>query len=556
MSRCILGWKALLMLYACVITVACASKLDRELTDKKPKGGAVGTAIDTSQMFFRDIQSGKSFSILEYMERNNKDSLLLIFGSQDCVSCGQKAAKLQNHYISKHALYESPGADKFEIIGVNTDRISKRLLKYVGDYPFIRWSDPAGLSMLDHFMPKGKTFSVPLTVLLTRESKLWTLMPDDMTTPLEMMNRVALSLGLSEQYPAVADQADESPPRQGGAEQPLPPPLGVGVDLMWPHKERLLSVKVNTCAREEKSIGELSGESDLIFVQSVIGSCDEYCQENLVSLMQAHGLCANQGLQCRALTLATDSLRRSDCESGMVYQGGSEFFDKFETFFNWDMPLYEEMDPPYRILFEEDLRQTPILMAFNKHGEVVFKSRKTISPAQIASVAAHIDDVVTGFGFEVHDGEEKQSLSRYLRRAKFTIANVFGIECHSCIEEIKHWHENGQLYDFCAARPDECQVLLVETGWYSGSHADRVVELNQQLVDAGITKMKVLLDTQSPDDYLSRIREGYLEAVSPSGGVNQVVLLDREGKLLQAGMLPGENHDFIALLNSYLEIAP
>ena len=122
------------------LSLGCASKLEKDKADRIERGE--GKAIDISQLFFTDLESGASVDLRSFMEQESKEYVLMVFGSMSCSSCNHKNEYLRDDVIGKHELYTDDRGRAFELVGVNTDverlRPSEQLFKSEKHFDFIR----------------------------------------------------------------------------------------------------------------------------------------------------------------------------------------------------------------------------------------------------------------------------------------------------------------------------------------------------------------------------------------------------------------------------------
>lgn len=536
----------------------CASKLPRDVKDNTPD--SVAEPLDFELVEFADLRTGETINLKSYMDEQGRDFLLLTFGAQFCSACSDKGRHLVADVIGKHPLYLTDVAKRFEIVGINTDQYPDRLGSYLTNFPFMQWSDPAPtpadpeMAMLRFFMPAGNKFKVPLTVMVSRRGIEWRIMPDEQIAMAEMMERVEFTLGLTGGGPddgGDAGDAGDADDGDGdgddgdgdGGDGGESSPLGI------PGPGRLKSVDVVTCAGATKTLHDVLGAAKYRFVQVTKGACDATCQANALKLKNLPAACQTRGSTCAVASLTSATPARAECDSGLAAKGGEAFFDVFKTHFNWDDPRV--LDPDTALArFEHELTG-PLVLGFDGDGKLVYSKEGALSANDLASAmgAADFGAVARGPDFRLYDQATSEfGFADMRRKAAFTVVTAFGSMCSSCILELKHWSEPGQLVDFCAARPDDCQVRALETGELPAGQT--LAQYHEGILNGtpgfdgfaalGIRASLVLdpLPKYLPPDFtdnLDRFFEGYLIANSPNPewwGDPRTVIFDREGKVV------------------------
>jgi hypothetical protein len=545
--------------------LACASGLARDLTDKAPGSFGLEEEIDLGGVEFTEIATGQSLTILDYMERNEKDYLLISFGSMSCSACNHKAEQLTNRIIGRHPLYATDAGKRFEVVGINTDPGNPRqLTSHVAAFPFIRWSDPSGLQMVSYFMPVDRKFSVPLTVMLSRKGILWRVLPDDPMTVDDMMDKVSSTLGMDAKGPDGPDGPDDPDGPDGPVIVPSSPLAKVG-----PH--RLNGVRVQDCDRSQATLGQRLRGDVFRFLQIVRGDCDATCQANVRELQVLEAACKETAKGCvTALLQAPSATNFTDIDNNLcasewskhVFTGGGEFFDTFKTLFNW---RYIPTEDPASYELSMPEVQGPLILGFNSVGQIVFVREGLLAKGELAARwrSSGFTSPVPGPEFPLYAKDKGEfKFSSLLTQAEYTVVAAWGaypIPCSSCIAELKHWSAPGQLYDFCKGRQNQCQIVALEThlpdegGDQSmESFFDGILYGDGETFDGfqalGI-RVPLVLDPVPlyGDDgrgYLKRFFDGYLVASMPSLGFEyRAVIFDREGKIVSAfkAAPPGDN---------------
>lgn len=542
------------------LLVACASKLDRDLTDKAPKGNNLEAELDLDQVSFRRIDDASPVKLGEAMRAAGWQYVLLVFGSRGCAICNREARALQDEVIGQHELFVTDAGRSFQIIGVNTDqRLDDRLRAYLARLPFIQWNDPAGAEMLAHFMPPGRRFAVPLTVLVRATGQgtdgiVWRVLPDEASgvSVAEIMRRVVMSLrgeGTGNPgAPSASPNGESSSGGEagggqvggGGGEQPTPGESGgTGSSPGTPLRAsqladalpgRLDFLELQSCSGASTQLGALAAREDLMFVQALRGPCNDSCRQlgQHISEVCVAGL--GDGRRCRFVRLVA----RADCRERFDFVGGEPLFEVFATHFNW---AYRPLENPDYSLSLPPV-SGPIVMGFAADGRLAVSHEGDLTPAGFDRLVAQMDPKLPARGpdFRFYNPVRGEFRFADLRRqARYTVVNAFSTICSSCIAELKHWSRPGNLVDFCAERPDECQIVAVErtddlepTTGLPGTY-NRVVST---LAAEGI-RVPVLLDPTPLDDYLGRFFDGYVAALKPEwGGLFGTLVYDREGKVV------------------------
>lgn len=566
----------------------CASQLKPYKTINTPDGTGVEEELDLTQIFFTDLYSGAKFSVAEYMQADGKDHLLLMFGSKGCTSCNQKNEHFKQSIIGQHALFLTDEGHKFDIIGVNTDvEPAERMRTYLTQFDFIKWSDPRGLNMIAHFVPPGRSFGVPVTVLLSKRGIVFRILNDEKATPEEIMARVEAAIlkgGVSDD--GSDDGGDDGTVKPPKPPKPPTPPVVPATDLAFIGPGRFKKVEVTPCSGSPVALDTVLGQPDFRIVQATKGACTDACKANLTQLKAlAADLCAEAGSaegskKCAVAAVQTEAPTAASaaCASGLAYGGGQKFFEVFGSHFRWDDAMRLDDDDFYA-RFESDLAG-PLTMVFRRDGALVWSHEGSLAPGMLSTALAAPgfgSAFASGPGFSVYTKDEGQStLADTLKKAKITVLStsqiVYNPPCGGCLEELQKWSQPGNLVDYCAARPSECQVRFIETRdktpWASdaafydfamngGNEPDvdpplAVVGLNERGV-----RVPLLVDTEAKytaeGDNLRRIHEGYLTAASrsffagPELGNPLITIFNQEGRIVEMYLSGDPDHaaDFI-----------
>lgn len=575
-SRLTLTAAALVTLtFSASLLSGCASQLKRDKKINTPVGSGVEEKLDLSSIFFTDLYSGTTFSIAEYMEAEGKDHLLLMFGSKGCTSCNQKNEHFKESIIGRHQFLLTNEGKRFDLIGVNTDiEPAERMRSYLLNYEFIRWSDPKGQNMVNFFVPPGRSFGVPVTVLLNRRGIVFRILNDEKATPEEIMARVEEAILGGSGNPG-ASPVKPTP-------QPTPPVVVPATDLAFIGPGRFKKVEVASCDGAKTSLDRVLGEPDFRVVHVVKGGCSSACEKNTAELKALSvDVCGVEGRvagskKCAAVVLQTEApvAGSQGCSSGLAYKGGDLFFDVFETHFNWNQP---------RVLDEDDFLPrftgdfaTQITMVFRRDGALVWSHAGELATGALASALK-----APGFGTSFATGPKlpvytKTQGSHYLgdviKQSRITVLSTSQIAnippCSGCLEEMQMWSQQGSLVDYCAARASECQVRFVEIrdnssfttldNFYDfvmagGTDPDPAFPGTVTGLNGYGVRIPLLVDplakyTDEGDNF-ARIHEGYLTAMSRRYfetnklGNPLVTIFNQEGRIVEMYLSGDPDHD-------------
>ncbi len=557
--------RTILLSASLVAGMSCASKLKHNLTNHAPAGMQLEESLDTSAVSFTVAETGESVNLREYMDSENRDYILLTFGSKGCAACNRKAEHLKNDIIGRHPLFLTPEGSRFEIVGVNTDKEPhERMAGYLALYPFIKWSDPAGRTMLDVFMPPGNKFSVPLTVMVSKTGIAWRVLPHDSTSLSEMIGKVEVTLGLRDQAPGPTDDGGgegDGGTSDGGADGSTD---GAGegggddgagipaIDLASQGAGRLKGVNAKTCDGHAITLDAALGAADFRFVQIARDNCGATCQANLAELKGlAQGCAAGHGKTCAVASLQGGALLAAECGTGIAVQGGAEFFDVFKSFLNWTYTPLEGPPPTYALTMPAV--EGPVVLGFSAKGELVYSKEGALAVGELKAELAKpgFGALARGPDFKLFDEARGEFGFSALRLAsRFTVVSAWGaypVACGSCIDELKEWSKPDALYDFCHARPTDCQVVALE------SHLPEVPEQSISQFYDGIVhgdgqgfdgfealgiRVPLILDPlpingPTGKEYLQRFFDGYMTAMVPEyHSEYRTFIYDQEGKIV------------------------
>lgn len=536
---------------------ACGSKLTHDRVIKRPTGhgddasgnhpGAnqIEQKIDFSLVEFTDIESGKVVNMRSYMEAHDLKFMLLTFGSRACSACNEKATHLRDEVIGKHPLYLTDQGHHFEVLGINTDTDSRqRIQAFTKSFPFIKWSDPTGAKMLNFFMPGGRAFGIPLTVMINAEGIVWRILNDRHVEAAEMMTMVVDSINKLTDKPIVQPtDTPTSEPTVSPTVAPTKTPLPPASALDFENPGRLRAVKVQDCKGESADLLSLMDSRDVYFVHVDKGECDEICTANRAQLRKVAETCnrAETTPSCGVTLLTTAAeLSPSECAAGLFVKGGSEFYSSYDTHFNWDrFVASDDLLEPFKILPTAG----PITFGFNKSGHLFFSKYGALGPNEIAASmqAGKFDQNATNVGFKfLLEDIGEVVLKDVLPRSRFTIFNSYTNGCLGCMEEQARWMESGGLKDYCDQNPSVCQLYLISTDEsFTGAPFPDFLrdEVIVKLRERGVTIKAGVEPLESDErhffhDYIYSNFGGQLD---PS-----TVIYDQEGKIVGMVVTPAK----------------
>lgn len=547
--------QAILLIGIGLAVAACASRLPRDLSDHAPHGAAIAEQVDLDSIEFRQLSDGESLRLGAYMRASGLEYLLLVFGSRGCAICQQKAQALQEQVIGRHPLFVTDAGKKLQIMGINTDPlVDARLRAYLTPLPFIQWNDPAGQSMLAHFMPPGRRFAVPLTVLVRAPARgsagiVWRILPEEakQVTIEAMMQRLQQAIQGSVESVSRLPGSDATPadplaagggtaPGRPTDDEPTPQSSGAKAkSLADSLPGRLAWVAVKDCQGNPASLDVEPMQVQQTFIQLVTKTCDRSClalAEHIEQRCRSGGI---EGKSCRFFRLMSDP--SATCRFDYERQGGKEFFEVFATHFNWAYRPIE--NPDYSLSLPAV--QGPLLLGFDSsNGRLTLSHEGVWTPQAFDLAIAANRDLLPARGpdFRWYDpGRGEFGFADVRRMTRYTIVNTFSTVCSSCITELKEWSASGQIIDFCAARPNDCQVMAVERTDQQEPNEDLASyyrRMQQILVEEGI-RVPMYLDAKPIDDYLGRFFDGYIAALKPEwGGLFGSLVYDQEGKIVQS----------------------
>lgn len=586
-------WKTLRGVAAsliCGVFVACGSKLPYEIQIKRPVALPV-EKVDLGLIEFTDIDSGESVNVEQWMGSRGVSHLLLTFGSKSCTACNKKARELRDNFLSQDQMSLTGAPSNLALVGVNTDSGALQLTRrFVGseNFQFIKWSDPRGDLMVKWFLPEGRYYGVPLTVLLNRDGILWRYTNDSVASVDDMVRRAIASAGADGSNGGGSSGGGSSGGNtSGGGGQPVDPPeVPQPPALAFPGPDRMREIMVTRCSEQidERVAGQLSTylplDRRVTFLHVESESCGEMCVKNREILKNkvVNSLGGRFTDQLAVGFLFADheagSCPVSDVPGEQVqyFSGGRDFRTVFASHFDWDNGVVEGDDGSLQI----NPLEKAITLGFDETGRLIFSSEGAIDERRIgdflrsrflSGIVRRKSQFAPGpqwnwFGMRQGDSDAGAITFDTIRdRSKYTIVNVFGESCGSCKAEMNHWSRSGGLFDHCAARPEFCQVLSLENGLpesaFNGPGPVDPIEmtvylrqLNDRMAVDGIRIPFLMLDPYSPENdlgygYLRRFFDGYLSARNPHLGFDfRTVIYDQEGKILGVfrAVPPEPNH--------------
>lgn len=524
----------------------CASDLKRH--DKNPYWSG-GRAVDLSLTMVEDWETGESLSVADYMVDRKLNFLLLMFGSVGCTKCNEKALELSENYLGKHQLLLSGSEKKFELLGVNTDsggarsRFNRIMLsseqRQASGYNFIKWVDPAGDLLMKKILAENESFGVPYTAFIYKsgsdESVLWSFNNTEPYT-IDFLLEKALST------------IEKREPGKGGDSKPKPkPPVPpkVEYDLSFESPNRFDDVNLIGCRSGEHSfLTDWVKGSDITFIQVAKSRCSSgsHCFDNLKRLNALSKVCANAE-SCGAVTLATRDVAQSTCTIDNVFRGGKDFYEVFETHFNWKYdPYIDEFGEPFSIKKVEG----PLVFGFRRNGQLVY-SHEGLLPRDgqtnslegvLRSGARERAPIInySVFGGLTHgSAPQNLSMSTALNQAKYTVVAGFAPTCSGCIDELEHWSLDGELADFCEQSEGFCQVFALDENLARPTNTSgRLRRFNQtqnNYFKPRNIKVPLLLEAEIFSDNFGRFYQSYLSLYFKWGSYGTVIY-DREGKVI------------------------
>lgn len=562
-----------------VFLSSCGSRLPVDIEIKRPVAEPV-EKVDLGLIEFTEIESGATVNVGDWMRSQGINHLLLTFGSKSCSACNKKARELRDRFLNQDQMALVGAPSSLALIGVNTDSGSLQLTRrFVSDenFQFIKWSDPRGDLMVKWFLPAGRYYGVPLTVMLNREGILWRYTNESPVTVEEIVARAITAAGSDANNGGSGDGGGGGQPDPVDPPTPVDPVVSLPPALAFPGPERMRDVMVANCVdprfhSSQPSSGRLSELLPLnhrvTFIHVERNSCGDVCLENREILARKVSNAVNNALagELAAGFLFADQVSvlcpdAATTQSEISYfGGGDDFFSVFSSHFDWDNGVIETSDGGLRI----NPISEAITLGFNASGELVYSNEGAIDERHLTDFIRSLvfsrivrpsSRFVSGplwnwFGMQNGSTDAGSVTFDVTRsRSKYSIINIFGESCGSCLAEMNHWSRPRGLFDVCADDPDFCQVISLENGLpdvaFNGPGAIDPMEmqlylqqLRERMSASGISLPFLALDPYSPvnDDgfgYLKRFFDGYLSARNPELGFDfRSVIYDREGKIL------------------------
>ena len=453
---------------------SCGATLPKEVLNRRPVG--VETPLNLELVTLSNLKDGSPVTIGPYMRERNLQWMVLTFGSKSCGACMEKARYFQANLVGDYGVLGESAKGNIELRGIATDPASSRdeLLALVEDQNLshLSWSDSGDEKiMMKYFQPAGMSFSVPLTVMISREGILWRITSKEKVSPAEILKKIAATIG-SNALPSPIP----SPPTDHTDPDAIPL-------LAREVPERLSQINVKSCLdRRDVNLGRelppLIGGLRGVFIHK--GNCSESaaCLEAREEMKSWQTSCKTRwGASCSFREL---NLSGAICGDEEAFSGGAEIFDVFVDHFSW---AYRPMDAgPGRIKLPDP--KGPWTLIFDDAGRLVYSKDGVIAK----SLAQRMDQdrltkLATGPEFPLEWNSEPGSrigdagvttFSEMRMRAKYTMMMFWNTWCSSCTEELQEWHlEEASGYGFCRAHPEFCQVVALETGRAESGVASR-----------------------------------------------------------------------------------
>lgn len=535
--------------------MACAAKLPREVTVKRPFGEA--RPFNADGISLQNLADESSVSIGQHMRDRGLKYMVITFGSQGCAVCMQKARYLQANLVNdSYNLLGSAAKDVVQLVGVITDPPASRrdVLSLVDaeGLSHLQWWDPGHQIMMDYFQPEGRNFSVPLTVMVSQTGILWTVPSWEAVTGPDLINKIASTLGVDANPPPV-NPDDPS----GGLKQPL---------LAKEQANRFDEVKVTRCSdRSEVGLGALlpPAQFDLraVLLTKKTCSADESCREAEASLQNWLTDCQSRWIRrCAVSIITTDDAACNDSAND-AFVGGKEFLSVFKEHFNWSY-IPTEVTPGRWLLPDF---AGPMTLIFDSVGKLVFSRDGKINDAladRMNSDKLALRERGPDFPIWLAEGTVRKAVPRSQRAvarpfsqmrqtSKYTLVMFWNTWCGSCFEELEDWHSRADSpYGFCRNNPEFCQVVALETGRSESGltpsdYLSGLVSGNDDFegwANKGWTMPLAVEDVPLQDGRAPLgWYEGWFRATFGSKEPRNV-LYDREGKVVGAWLgLPGEH---------------
>lgn len=202
------------------------------------------------------------------------------------------------------------------------------------------------------------------------------------------------------------------------------------------------------------------------------------------------------------------------------------------------------------------------VLGFSKAGKLVYSSEgRTITEDDLVGAMTRSDwgrlPDAAAFPFYTYAGgiEQRPTLRDFRENAYYTVVNVVGRLCASCIEELILRNKPNRLFDQCQSRPGKCQMIAME---YTRSQPADIeatwLEISSEFTKYGI-RTPLFLDPETTRS--KRFFEGYLRgSIGKSWPGPGTVIYDREGKIVWYEASPArvtDDHESEAALKVLLD---
>jgi hypothetical protein len=454
------GWIRLIVALACAVIASCGAKLPREVSVHQPVASGVDAAL--REIVLTNLADGSPVSLGAYMESQNLQWLVLTFGSKGCGICMEKARYFESNLVSDYNILGDAAKNQIQLIGVTTDPASDRpsLLALAQEITHLKWSDPGHDVMMRYFQPEGMRFSVPLTVMLSRQGVLWKITSKEQATPAEIIQKIAATIG-SNSRPDLPPETEQPPVV---FKQPL---------LAREVPERFMGASVTSCSSSGVvAIGERlpPATNGLRGVLLHRGACagNTVCENSTAELNAWVSDCQSRGDKSCAWIDIADA--PTACSGAGGFSGGAEFYEIFADHFTWSYAPIEESNGGSRL---PDIKG-PLVLIVDESGKLVFSHQGGLNGELTARMNAdRLTERAIGPDFKIASdlrpdgsgaGAKPAGFSDLRKVAKYTMVMFWNTWCSSCTDEILEWHEDQEsAFHQCKKHPGICQVVALET---------------------------------------------------------------------------------------------
>ena len=451
-----------------IAVAACAAKLPREVSVKRPLAEA--KPFDASAITLKRLSDETPITLDQFMTNHNLKYLVLTFGSQGCAVCMQKARYLQTNLVeNNYSLLGSAAKNVVAVVGVITDPGESRseVLSLIGQQGLshVELWDPGHDVMMSFFQPEGKSFSVPLTVMVSKNEIIWRVPSWEPIDGPALVKKIGSTLGVDANPPPVNPDQPE-----GGIVRPL---------LAKEIKNRFDDVKLTSCLdRSEAALGSLLPHEQFhyraVMVSKKSCSGDPGCEDARSALKTWESECRNRWEKnCVVKEIVT---HQELCdEEREFYVGGAEFFSVFSDHFNWSYRPLEvspgkwqlpEISGPLTLVVDGQGR-----LVFSKEGAIGDGLKNRMEQDQLTKrevgpdYGLWINQHIGSLRDFANEASEAATFSKLRQTSKYTLVVFWNTWCGSCFEELDDWHRRpDSAYNFCRQSPDFCQVVALETG--------------------------------------------------------------------------------------------